>query len=107
MNDRDKRRFLQAFNRLAVATRLPASEVDEAMPLIYFWGLEDLPIDLVEGSAHRLSKTQQWFPKLAEWRADAMIGWDPPAALPAAPPPEGPLCAEWRAAHARGEVWQP
>ena len=63
----DKIRFKQAFNRLAVATRLPADQVDAAMQKIYFDGLERFPIEAIESAAAELAVNAQWFPKLAEW----------------------------------------
>lgn len=67
MTPDDKIRFLQAFNRLTVATRLPADHVDAAMQRIYFEGLERFPIEAVEAAAGDLATSSQWFPKLAEW----------------------------------------
>lgn len=68
----DTVRFAQAFNRLAVATRLPADQTDEAMQRIYWDGLNDLPIDVVEVAAESLAQAGKWFPKLAEWRESAV-----------------------------------
>lgn len=67
----DRRAFAQAFNRLAVATRLPAAEADAAMQQVYWGALEDLPAEAVTGAADALAKTAQWFPKVAEWRRAA------------------------------------
>jgi hypothetical protein len=67
----DKTRFLQAFNRLAVACRLPAAEIDEHMKRIYYDGLADFAVEAVEDSATRIALTADWFPKLAEWRSAA------------------------------------
>lgn len=63
----DKLRFKQAFNRLAVAVRLPADQADVAMQRIYWEGLESYPIDAVEDAASALAAQAVWFPKLAEW----------------------------------------
>lgn len=63
----DKLRFKQAFNRLAVATRLPADQADAAMQRIYFEGLQRFPVEAVEAAAGTLAESAQWFPKLAEW----------------------------------------
>jgi hypothetical protein len=71
MTDEDKRGFVQAFNRLAVATRLADS--DATMQRVYFDGLSDLDIDAVEGAAALLAKSAQWFPKVSEWRDAARI----------------------------------
>lgn len=60
--------FAQAFNRLAVSTRLATGEADAAMQQIYWDGLEDLPIDAVSAAAESLAKASVWFPKVAEWR---------------------------------------
>lgn len=60
--------FAQAFNRLAVATRLPADQTDESMQRIYWDGLIDMPIEAVVAAADQLAKQSQWFPKMAEWR---------------------------------------
>ena len=71
MTDSDGLGFVHAFNRLAVATRLPAAEADEAMQRIYWEGLEDLPLQAVADAAAGLEKSAQWFPKVAEWREAA------------------------------------
>ena len=63
----DKIRFKQAFNRLAVAVRLPADQADAAMQRIYWDGLEPYPIEAVEDASHTLATQAAWFPKLAEW----------------------------------------
>lgn len=70
LNDKD--RFKAAFNRLAVATRLHADEIDPAMQVIYFEGMTDLPIDAIEIAADDLGRESNWFPKLAEWRQRAL-----------------------------------
>jgi hypothetical protein len=67
----DRFAFVQAFNRLAVATRLPAAEADATMQQIYWDGLEDLPIDAVTAAAASLERAGLWFPKVAEWRDHA------------------------------------
>ena len=64
----DSKRFKAAFNRLAVATRLPADQADMASQRVYFEGLQDLPIEAVEQAARGLELKAQWFPKLVEWR---------------------------------------
>lgn len=64
----DKTRFKVAFNRLAVATRLPADQADAASQRIYFDGLEDLPIESIETAARELEVKAEWFPKVSEWR---------------------------------------
>lgn len=72
MTVNDKGRFMQAFNKLAVAVRLPADQADAAMQRVYWEGLADLPLDAVEDSAREIGLSAQWFPKLAEWR-DAAV----------------------------------
>lgn len=67
----DKFAFKAAFNRLAVATRLPADQADAASQRIYFEGLQDIPIDAVVSAAQRLEQAAQWFPKVVEWRREA------------------------------------
>lgn len=86
----DVARFKQAFNRLAVATRLPADQADAATQRIYFDGLSDLPIEAVETAADELERNAQWFPKVAEWRTKAGMFRRATAlkALPPAPDPE-------------------
>lgn len=69
----DKDRFKAAFNRLAVATRLPADQADSSAQKVYFLGLEDLAIDAVEMAARELEKNAAWFPKVAEWREAAKL----------------------------------
>lgn len=64
----DRMGFVQVFNRLAVACRLPAKEADAAMQRIYFQGLEEFSLDVVSAAGDELAKTAQWFPKVAEWR---------------------------------------
>lgn len=64
----DSKRFKVAFNRLAVATRLPADQADMASQRVYFEGLQDLSIEAVENAARGLELKAQWFPKLSEWR---------------------------------------
>ena len=64
----DKPRFLQAFNRLAVAVRLPADHTDGAMHRVYFEGLSDFGIEAIEAAAHELERQAKWFPKVSEWR---------------------------------------
>ena len=68
MTNTDRLEFAQAFNRLAVSTRLPTGEADAAMQQVYWTGLEDMPIEFVVSAADALSKASQWFPKVAEWR---------------------------------------
>lgn len=68
MTAADKLAFAQAFNRLAVETRLPAKDADAATQRIYFDGLSDFPIEAIEASALELGRKSEWFPKLAEWR---------------------------------------
>ena len=63
--------FVQAFNRLAVATRLSTTEADDAMQQIYFEGLEDLPLSAIVDAARKIEQKAQWFPKVAEWREAA------------------------------------
>lgn len=84
MNDRQ--RFGQAFNRLAVAVRLPSDQADAATKQVYWQGLEPYPIEAVEQAANTLGQSSQWFPKLAEWRdaaAQAQHGLVIQKALPA------------------------
>jgi hypothetical protein len=64
----DKARFKQAFNRLAVAVRLPAEQADASMQRVYWDGLETLPIESVEDAAAAIAAQAVWFPKLAEWK---------------------------------------
>lgn len=72
MTDDDLPAFLQAFNRLAVALRLPAAEVDAPMKQIYFDALKDLPIAAVAGAVGGLAKTAGYgFPRTSEWWAVA------------------------------------
>jgi hypothetical protein len=73
VTDADKVRFKQAFNVLAVATRLPADQADAPMQRIYFQGMLDLTIESVIASAETLAMSAEWFPKLAEWRGAAKI----------------------------------
>ena len=68
MTDTDKPAFAQAFNRLAVALRLPSHEVDPAMQQIYFDALKELPISAVVGAVGGLAKTAGYgFPRTSEW----------------------------------------
>lgn len=67
MTINDKFRFKQAFNRLAVAVRLPADQADAAMQVVYWEGLDTYPIEAVEDAARQLAEQSVWFPKLAEW----------------------------------------
>lgn len=67
----DKPRFVQSFNRLAVALRLPSGEVDSAMQRVYYEALEDLPIDAIEDAARNFAREATWFPKTSEWRSVA------------------------------------
>lgn len=69
----DAHAFKQAFNRLAVATRLPADQADKAMQRIYFEGLEDLSLEAVTLAAQEIGLKSSWFPKLAEWREAAKL----------------------------------
>jgi len=71
MTNTDILRFGQAFNRLAVALRLPVGEVDAAMQQVYFDALCDFSIEAIEAAAERLTRTSQWFPKTSEWRIAA------------------------------------
>lgn len=73
MTNTDKKAFVQAFNVLAVAARLPAHEADASMQRVYFDGLRDLEIAAVSAAAVELAKTAQWFPRVAEWRAAAKL----------------------------------
>lgn len=64
----DRPAFLQAFNRLAVALRLPIAEVDGAMQQTYFDALRDLPIEAVDAAVLILSRTAGYgFPRTPEW----------------------------------------
>lgn len=71
MTNTDKVQFAQAFNRLAVATRLAAKDADASMQQVYFDGLSDLPIEAVAAAASTLERGAEWFPKVREWRAAA------------------------------------
>jgi hypothetical protein len=72
MTDQDKPAFAQAFNRLAVGLRLPASEVDPAMQQIYFDALKDLPIAAVDAAVVPLQRTAGYgFPRTSEWHGVA------------------------------------
>jgi hypothetical protein len=68
----DRLEFAQAFNRLAVATRLPSAEADAAMQQVYWNGLSSVAIESVVASANTLARSAQWFPKVAEWREAAV-----------------------------------
>lgn len=68
MSDDELPAFLQAFNRLAVALRLPAPEIDAAQKQIYFEALRDLPLEAVEAAVLPLSRTAGFgFPRTSEW----------------------------------------
>lgn len=69
MTPTDKSAFLQAFNRLAVATRL--GDADASMQRIYWDALKDMELPAIEQSAAHLAQSAQWFPKVAEWREAA------------------------------------
>lgn len=71
MSPQDRMEFAQAFNRLAVATRLPAGEADAIMQQVYWNGLSDLPVDVVVAAADAMSRSAEWFPKVSEWRGAA------------------------------------
>jgi hypothetical protein len=71
MTDTDKRAFAQAFNVLAVATRL--GPADPTMQRIYFEGLKDLELGPVADAAGALAKSAKFFPKVSEWRDAARI----------------------------------
>lgn len=71
MTATDKLAFAQAFNRLAVATRLPAKDADAAAMQVYFDGLSDLSVDAVTSVASDMERRADWFPKLSEWRSAA------------------------------------
>jgi hypothetical protein len=71
MTTADKVLFSQAFNRLAVATRLAATEVDASMQQVYFEALSEFPIEAIERAARVLARKLSWFPKVAEWHAAA------------------------------------
>lgn len=71
MTDDDKRAFVQAFNVLAIATRL--AESDATMQRVYFEGLRDLSVESVTAAAAALSKSAQFFPRVAEWRDAARL----------------------------------
>lgn len=74
MTDADKQAFAQAFNRLAVALRLPSAEVDPAMQRIYFDALHDLPIAAVDAAVMPLQRVQGYgFPSTARWHEQAEI----------------------------------
>lgn len=86
MTIHEKSRFKQAFNRLAVAVRLPADQTDDDMQKIFWQGLEAFPIEAVEAGAEHLALTAQWFPKLAEWRDAASSAQNAQAIARALPP---------------------
>lgn len=61
-------RFLQVFNRLAIALR--EKDTDAATVQVYFDSLFDLPLESLEESAAQLMRDsgRKWFPTTAEWR---------------------------------------
>jgi hypothetical protein len=72
VTDQDKPAFAQAFNRMAVALRLPAAEVDPAMQQIYFDALKDLPVAAVVGAVGGLTQSAGYgFPRTSEWHSVA------------------------------------
>lgn len=72
MTDDDRGAFLQAFNRLAVALRLPEREIDASMQQIYFDALADLPIAAVDGAVDGLARTAGYgFPRTSDWHSVA------------------------------------
>jgi len=73
VTDTDKTAFKQAFNRLAVAVRLPADQADAAMQRIFFEGLSEFSIEAVTAAGQQLEQSAQFFPKVAEWREAARI----------------------------------
>lgn len=68
MTATDKLQFAQAFNRLAVATRLQPAQADAAAQQVYFDGLSDMPIEAVVEAASELERKAEWFPKVRDWR---------------------------------------
>lgn len=66
----DSVRFAGTMNGLALATR---TELDEAMMDLYYKGLEDIPMDLVEAAAVEAVKGARFFPSVAEWRANCDV----------------------------------
>lgn len=101
----DKQRFKQAFNRLAVAVRLPAEQADTAMQKVYWDGLEPFPIDAVESAATSIAKAAVWFPKLAEWRDAAGAAQNVQAMARALPSVGREWHAECATCHDTG--WEP
>lgn len=69
MTDDDKPAFVQAFTRLAIATRAPKPDALELRT--YFDALASLPVEFVAAAAERLA-LGDFFPKLGEWRAAAI-----------------------------------
>lgn len=105
MTDADKPRFKHAFNRLAVAVRLPADQADSATQRIFWDGLTPYSIASVEAAAATMANACQFFPKLTDWRTRA-ANLDQSAALAHSLPAHGHV---W---HATCEVcddtgWQP
>lgn len=95
MSTNDKKRFVQCFNRLAVALQLPADKGDTAMQKIYWDALAALPVEAVEDAERWFTVNAKWFPKTSEWieRADlARAARALAAALPA--PREEPWKSE-------------
>jgi hypothetical protein len=72
MTEDDLPTFLQAFNRLAVALRLPTAEVDAPMKRIYFDALKDLPLEAVDAAVEPLSRVKGYgFPRTDVWHERA------------------------------------
>ena len=70
MTPADKLHFARIIARLAVAQR--EKDLDALTTRAYFEGLKDREIEFVEMAAERIAFTATWFPKLAEWRREAI-----------------------------------
>jgi len=103
MTPADKLHFARIIARLAVAQR--EKDLDALTTRAYFEGLKDREIEFVEMAAERIAFTATWFPKLAEWRREAIAieaeRVESQKGLPE-PSARAALCRVWRFRLARG-----
>jgi hypothetical protein len=70
LTDSDKTTRLEAFTRLAIATR---EKIDRATYVLYLEDTADYSTAVVTEACRRLERSAQWFPKVGELREECRM----------------------------------
>ena len=70
LTDRDKEKRLEAFTRVAMATR---EKIDRATYVLYLEDTSDYSTAVVMTACKRLEHSSRWFPKVGELRDECRI----------------------------------